>query len=59
MLVAIRDNIATLKQQGRSLADTIAAKPTAIFDAKRGQFVITADFFTRLAYEGVTTLAAF
>ena len=53
MLVAIRDNIATLKQQGRSLADTIAAKPTAIFDAKRGQFVITPDFFTRLVYHGV------
>src|SRR5262245_37130727 len=27
MLVAIRDNVGKLKQQGRSLADTIAAKP--------------------------------
>jgi hypothetical protein len=42
MLVAIRDNVAKLKQQGRSLDETIAAKPTAAFDAKWGQFVITA-----------------
>ena len=53
MLVAIRDNVAKLKQQGRSLDDTIAAKPTATFDAKWGQFVITPDFFTRLVYHGV------
>jgi glyoxylase-like metal-dependent hydrolase (beta-lactamase superfamily II) len=53
MLVAIRDNVAKLKQQGRSLEDTIAAKPTATFDAKWGQFVITPDLFTRLVYHGV------
>ena len=29
MLVAIRGNVAKLKQQGRSLDDTIAAKPTS------------------------------
>jgi hypothetical protein len=51
MLVAIRDNVAKLKR--RSLDDTIAAKPTATFDAKWGQFVITPDFFTRLVYHGV------
>jgi glyoxylase-like metal-dependent hydrolase (beta-lactamase superfamily II) len=53
MLVAIRDSVAKLKQQGRSLDDTIAAKPTAKFDAKWGQFVITPDFFARLVYHGV------
>ena len=53
MLVAIRDNVAKLKQQGRSIEDTVAAKPTAAFDAKWGQFVITPDFFTRLVYQGV------
>ena len=53
MLVAIRDNVAKLKQQGRSLDETIAAKPTAAFDAKWGQFLITPAFFTRLVYEGV------
>jgi glyoxylase-like metal-dependent hydrolase (beta-lactamase superfamily II) len=53
MLVAIRDNVAKLKQQGRSLQDTIDAKPTATFDAKWGQSVITPDLFTRLVYHGV------
>ena len=52
MLVAIRDNVAKLKQQGRSLDEAIAAKPTAAFDAKWGQFVITPALFTRLVYEG-------
>jgi len=53
MLVAIRENVAKLKQQGRSLDETIAAKPTAAFDAKWGQFVITPAFFTRMVYHGV------
>ncbi len=53
MLVTIRDNVANLKKQGRSRGETVAAKPTAAFDAKWGQFVIDADFFTRLVYEGV------
>ena len=53
MLVGIRDNVAKLKQQGRSLDETIAAKPTAAFDAKWGQFVITPVLFTRLVYQGV------
>jgi glyoxylase-like metal-dependent hydrolase (beta-lactamase superfamily II) len=53
MLVAVRDNVAKLKQQGRSRDETVAAKPTAAFDAKWGQFVIDPGFFTRLVYEGV------
>ena len=53
MLAAIRDNVATLKKQGRSMADTVAAKPTAAFDAKFGNFVIDPGFFTRLVYPGV------
>ena len=52
MLAAIHDNIAKLKRQGRSLEEMIAAKPTAAYDAKWGQFVITPAFFTRLVYEG-------
>lgn len=39
MLVAIRDNISTLKKQGKSLDETIAEKPTAAYDAKWGQFL--------------------
>jgi glyoxylase-like metal-dependent hydrolase (beta-lactamase superfamily II) len=53
MLVAIRANIAALKQQGKTLDETIAAKPTAAYDAKWGQFVIDPAFFTRLVYQGV------
>ena len=52
MLVAIHDNVAKLKRQGRSLEEMIAAKPTAAFDAKWGQFLITPALFTRLVYEG-------
>jgi glyoxylase-like metal-dependent hydrolase (beta-lactamase superfamily II) len=53
MLVAIRANVAKLKEQGCSLDEIIAAKPTATFDAKWGQFLITPAFFTKLVYEGV------
>jgi glyoxylase-like metal-dependent hydrolase (beta-lactamase superfamily II) len=53
MLVVVRDNVATLKKQGRSRDETVAAKPSAAFDAKWGQFVIDPGFFTRLVYEGV------
>jgi glyoxylase-like metal-dependent hydrolase (beta-lactamase superfamily II) len=53
MLVAIRDNVAALKKQGKPLAETIAAKPTAQYDAKWGQFLITPAAFTGLVYMGV------
>ena len=53
MLVAIRGSVAKLKGQGRSLDEVIAANPTAAFDAKWGQFLITPAFFTKLVYEGV------
>jgi glyoxylase-like metal-dependent hydrolase (beta-lactamase superfamily II) len=53
MLVAIRENVAKLKAQGRSVEDAIAAKPTAEFDTKWGQFLISPALFTKLVYEGV------
>lgn len=53
MLVTIRDNVAGLKRQGRTRDEIVAAKPSAAFDAKWGQFVIDPGFFTRLVYEGV------
>lgn len=53
MLVTIRNNVAKLKKEGRSLQQTIAAKPTAAYDAKFGQFLITPSFFTTLVYAGV------
>ena len=53
MLVDIRDTVAALKHQGRSLDEIVAAKPTAAYDAKWGQFVISPDLFTKVVYEGV------
>ena len=53
MLVAIRDNVARLKKQGKTRDETVAAKPTAAFDAKWGQFLIDPGYFTRIVYEGV------
>jgi hypothetical protein len=53
MLVAIRGSVAKLKADGRSLDEIVAAKPTAAFDAKWGQFLITPALFTKLVYEDV------
>jgi glyoxylase-like metal-dependent hydrolase (beta-lactamase superfamily II) len=53
MLTAIRDKVATLKQQGKSTDEAVAAKPTAQFDAKFGKGFVTPDMFTRLVYQGV------
>ena len=53
MLVTIRQNVAALKKQGKTLDETIAAKPTEVFDAKWGQFLITPGAFTGLVYQGV------
>lgn len=53
MLVGVRANVAKLKAQGRSRDETVAERPTALFDAVWGNFVIDPGFFTRLVYEGV------
>jgi glyoxylase-like metal-dependent hydrolase (beta-lactamase superfamily II) len=53
MLVDVREAVANLKRQGRSLAETVAAKPTQRYDAKWGGFVIDPATFTALVYQGV------
>src|SRR5262249_18460636 len=53
MLVVIRENVAALKKQGRSLAEIVAAKPTAAYDANQAPFPIDPAFFTRLVYQGI------
>lgn len=53
MLVHMRDKVAAIKKQGRSLDEVIAAKPSAVYDAKWGRFLIDGSFFTRLVYAGV------
>ncbi len=51
MLVAIRDNVAKLKKEGKSLDETVAAKPTAAFDEKFGGARAAA--FVGYVYQGV------
>ena len=53
MLVSVREKVADLKNQGKSLDEVLAAKPTANYDAKWGGFVIDGNFFTKLVYAGV------
>ena len=53
MLVSVRNNVAELKQQGKSLDEIIAAKPTAAFDAKWGNFVFNGAQFTKMVYAGL------
>ncbi len=50
MLVGSRDNIAKLKKEGKSLEETVAAKPTAVFDAKWGK---KPEAFISYVYQGV------
>lgn len=53
MLVTVRNNVAALKQQGKSIDEIVAAKPTAAFDAKFGNFVFNGEQFTRMVYAGL------
>ena len=53
MLLAARDKVSTLKKQGRSMEEVIAARPTAAYDAKWGGYVIDGQTFTKLVYKGV------
>ncbi|MGH8338583.1 MAG: MBL fold metallo-hydrolase, partial [Gammaproteobacteria bacterium] len=53
MLVAVRDRVAILKAQGKTLAQVQATTPTADFDAKWGRSVIKGSLFTALVYRGV------
>ncbi len=54
MLVGIREKVSALKKQGLSLAEVVAAKPTAAYDAaKWGRFFIDGNTFTSLVYAGL------
>ena len=52
ILVTIHDRVATLKNEGKSLEEAIAAKPTAAYDSKWATAFITGDVFTKLVYAG-------
>jgi len=53
LLVSTRDKVATLKKQGRSLDEIVAAKPTAAWDDKWGGGFMSPRMFTGLVFEGV------
>jgi hypothetical protein len=53
MLVGSRENVAKLKKDGRTVEETVAAKPTEKWDPVFGNWAISPALFTRLVYEGV------
>lgn len=50
MLAEAQSRIAKLKQQGKTLDEVVAAKPTADLDAKWGKVGMAPDFFVTLVY---------
>jgi glyoxylase-like metal-dependent hydrolase (beta-lactamase superfamily II) len=53
VLVEIRDKVAALKKQGKSLPDVVAAKPGARYDAVWGNLFQNPSDFVALVYQGV------
>jgi len=53
LLVDVRNRVAALKKQGKPIEETIAAKPTAAYDATWGGGFMSPSVFTALVYEGV------
>ncbi|MGO4212940.1 alpha/beta fold hydrolase [Terriglobus sp. 2YAB30_2] len=53
LLASTHDKVATLKRQGRSLDEIVAAKPTAAWDDKWGGGFMSPRMFTGLGFEGV------
>jgi cyclase len=54
MLTQVRDRIKPLIEQGKSLQEVVAAKPTQPLDDKWGQGAFTPDAFVQMVYEGMT-----
>jgi hypothetical protein len=53
VLAEIREKVAALKKEGRSLEEVIAAKPSARTDAEWGQGFMNPGRFLALVYQGV------
>jgi glyoxylase-like metal-dependent hydrolase (beta-lactamase superfamily II) len=53
MLRLMRDRVAALKKQGRSVEEAVAAKPSSEFDAKWGGGLVPPNAFVELIYAGV------
>ncbi|HXO86340.1 MAG TPA: hypothetical protein VN803_12530, partial [Gemmatimonadales bacterium] len=55
MLKTVRDRVRQQKSAGRSLEQTLAAHPTAEFDARWGTGYIKPDQFVTMVYQSVRT----
>ncbi len=53
VLIEIRDKVAALKKQGRSLDEIVATKPGARTDEEWGKSFIGPSAFIALVYHGV------
>jgi glyoxylase-like metal-dependent hydrolase (beta-lactamase superfamily II) len=53
VMVELRDKVAALKKQGRSLEETVAAKPGARTDEEWGKSFMSPSDFVALVYQGV------
>lgn len=53
MLTTVRQRVAAMKKQGKSLAEIVAEKPTLEFDPKFGHFLMAPAAFTELVFAGV------
>lgn len=53
MLATVRERVAAMKKQGKTLAEVISEKPTRAFDPTYGHFLMAPADFTRLVYAGV------
>jgi len=58
MMRTVRDKVAVLKKQGKSVSETVAAKPSEKFDGKWGGGWIGPNTFVELVYTGVREGAA-
>jgi glyoxylase-like metal-dependent hydrolase (beta-lactamase superfamily II) len=54
-LATIRDRVAALKREGKSVDEVVATKPAAAYDAKWGKGFVNGEFFTKLVYKGTKT----
>ena len=54
MLRSVHDRVQALVKAGRPLADVLAAKPTAEFDARWGHGAVSAEQFVRMVFEVVS-----
>ena len=53
MLVTVREKVAMLKKQDKSLDEIVALKPTGTYDATWGGGFMSPRMFTGLVFQGV------